>query len=71
VSAGVLNGRQATCYVGCKDDLINAGANYQEAPVVVDRNLVTAPHYRDNAVWMKATLAQYEKLNQRQAAGVS
>ncbi len=71
VSAGVLNGRQATCYVGCKDDLINAGANYQDAPVVVDHNLVTAPHYRDNAAWMKATLTQYEKLTQAEPAGVA
>ncbi|PSO59809.1 MAG: peptidase C56 [Cyanobacteria bacterium QS_7_48_42] len=71
VSAGIVKGRQATCYPGCKDDLINAGANYQNASVIVDRNLVTAPHYKQNAVWMKETLAQYEKLSQFQPAAAA
>jgi len=49
--------------VGCKDDLSNAGAEYINEPVVIDRNIVTSPHFRDNAVWMKETLAQYELIN--------
>ncbi len=56
MSAGIVRGRDVTCYPGCKDDLINAGGNWIEAPVVVDKNLVTAPHFRDNAAWMRATL---------------
>ena len=56
ISAGIMKGKKATCYKGCKDDLINAGAVYLDQPVVVDGNIVTAPHFRDNAVWMKATL---------------
>jgi PfpI family intracellular protease len=63
ISAGIVRGRKMTCYPGCKDDLINAGADYLNVQVVVDRNIVTAPHFRDNAVWMKETLAQYELLN--------
>lgn len=62
VSSGIVKGRRMTSYVGCKDDLINAGADYVETSVVVDRNIVTAAHYRDNAAWMKETLAQYERL---------
>lgn len=61
VSAGVLRGRNATSYVGCKDDLVNAGANWIEAPVVVDKNIITSPHYRDNAVWMRETIDAYNK----------
>lgn len=56
VSAGIMKGKKATCYKGCKDDLINAGAEYLDEPVVVDGNLVTAQHFRDNPAWMKATL---------------
>ncbi len=56
ISAGIMKGKKATCYKGCKDDLINAGAVYLDQPVVVDGNIVTAPHFRDNAAWMKATL---------------
>lgn len=60
VSAGVLRGRKATSYVGCKDDLVNAGAEWIDAPVVVDGNIVTSPHYRDNAVWISETLKAYD-----------
>lgn len=63
ISAGIVKGRKMTCYVGCKDDLTNAGAEYINEPVVIDRNIVTSPHFRDNAVWMKETLAQYELIN--------
>lgn len=56
VSAGVLKGRRATCYKGCKDDIINAGATWLDQPVVVDGNLVTSPHFRDNAAWMRETI---------------
>ncbi len=41
-SAGILTGRRATCFFAIKDDLINAGAHYQDAEVVVDRNLITS-----------------------------
>ena len=56
VSAGILKGRRATSYKGCKDDLVNAGAVYVDDGVVVDGRLVTAQHFRDNAAWMRETL---------------
>ncbi len=62
-SAGIVRGRRLTCYPGCKDDLINAGALYEAAPTITDRNLVTAPHFRNNAEWMRATLDAYAELN--------
>jgi protease I len=62
ISAGIVRGRRLTCYPGCADDLINAGALYEEAPVVVDRNIVTAPHFRNNPEWLRATLETYERL---------
>jgi protease I len=41
-SAGILKGRKATCFFAIKDDVINAGAHYEDAEVVQDRNLVTS-----------------------------
>jgi protease I len=41
-SAGILRGRNATCFVAIKDDLINAGAKYVDEEVVVDGNLITS-----------------------------
>jgi len=59
VSAGIMKGKKATSYKGCKDDLINAGATYLDKAVVVDGKLVTAQHFRDNPAWMKETLSLF------------
>lgn len=42
VSAGVLDGRTATCVSAIKDDVTNAGATYVDREVVVDGNLITS-----------------------------
>ena len=63
ISAGIVRGKKMTIYVGCKDDLINAGADYQNVSTISDGNIVTAPHFRDNAAWMKETLRVYYQLN--------
>jgi protease I len=42
ISAGVMKGRRATCVPAIKDDVINAGADYVDQPVVVDGNLITS-----------------------------
>ena len=42
VSAGILEGRKATCVVNIKDDLENAGATYLDEEVVIDGNLITS-----------------------------
>jgi protease I len=41
-SAGMLKGRRATCFFAIKDDVVNAGARYEDAEVLVDGNLVTS-----------------------------
>lgn len=63
ISAGIVKGKNMTTYVGCKDDLINAGANYHNVSVITDGNIITAPHFRDNAVWIKETLKAYYNIN--------
>ncbi len=42
ISAGVITGRNLTCYQGIKDDLKAAGANYSDREVVVDGKLITS-----------------------------
>ncbi len=42
ISAGVYHGVRVTGSPGIKDDLINAGALWEDAPVVVDRHFVSS-----------------------------
>lgn len=42
VSAGVLKGKSCTSFFAIKDDCVNAGANYLDKEVVVDKNLITS-----------------------------
>lgn len=42
ISAGVIKGRKATCWIGIRDDVIAAGAQYEDSEVVVDGNLVSS-----------------------------
>jgi protease I len=42
IEAGVVRGKNATCFKSVATDLINAGAIYHDRPVVVDNNLITS-----------------------------
>lgn len=42
ISAGVCRGLRMTGSLGIKDDLINAGAHWEDATVVIDHNIVTS-----------------------------
>ncbi|MEN6386855.1 MAG: type 1 glutamine amidotransferase domain-containing protein [Phycisphaerales bacterium] len=42
ISAGIVKGRNMTCFSSIKDDCINAGAKYTDKEVVVDGNLITS-----------------------------
>ena len=42
ISAKVYGGVRVTGSLGIKDDLINAGAIWEDAPVIVDRNFVSS-----------------------------
>jgi protease I len=60
ISAGILRGRRATCVSAIKDDLINAGADYVDEAVVVDRNLVTSRTPADLPYFLPAMLKVLE-----------
>ena len=56
-AGGMLKGRHATSFFAIKDDVINAGAHWQDAEVVVDRNLVTSRKPEDLPAFSKACLS--------------
>ncbi len=62
ISAGITRGRKMTGYWSIEADLRNSGADYRhKAPVVVDGNLITSPHYNNNGDFMKAVIAYFEQ----------
>lgn len=56
VSAGLLRGRRATCYMSVADELRQAGALYEDREVVVDANLVTSRQPADLPAFMRETM---------------
>lgn len=61
ISAGIVKGKKVTGYIAISDDLKNAGATYLEADVVIDGNLITSPHYKNNGDFMKAVITTLGK----------
>ncbi len=56
ISAGVYGGIRVTGSLGIKDDLINAGAIFEDSPVVVDRHFVSSRMPDDLPMFMAAVL---------------
>jgi protease I len=61
VSAGVLRGRKATSFFSIKDDLKAAGADWQDAEVVVDGNLITSRKPDDLPAFCRTIVAALGK----------
>ena len=58
-SAGsLLKGRKATSFFAIKDDVVNAGAHWVDAEVVVDKNLVTSRKPEDLPAFLRACIAR-------------
>jgi len=55
-AGGMLKGRKATSFFAIKDDVINAGAQWVDAEVVVDGNLVTSRKPEDLPAFCKASI---------------
>jgi deglycase len=56
VSAGIVEGRRVTSYPAIADDLRNAGAEWEDAEVVVDGNLISSRKPDDLPAFMRATI---------------
>jgi protease I len=60
ISAGVYRGVRVTGSPGIKDDLVNAGAIWEDAAVVVDRQSVSSRRPSDLPEFMAAVVAWLE-----------
>ena len=56
ISAGIVRGRRLTSTVGIRDDVVNAGAEWVDAPAVIDGNIVSARVPKDLPAFGKAML---------------
>ena len=56
ISAGLLQGRHATCYKSVAGELKKAGALYEDREVIVDANLVTSRQPDDLPAFMRETM---------------
>jgi protease I len=63
-----LKGKKATCFFAIKDDVINAGADYVDAAVIRDGNLVTSRKPDDLPVFMTTI---FEVLTQAKSSKAS
>ena len=57
ISAGVYQGVRVTGSPGIKDDLVNAGATFEDASVVVDRHFISSRRPDDLPDFCKAIIA--------------
>jgi protease I len=57
ISAGIVRGKRATCYYSIRDDLKNAGADYVDAEVVRDGNLITSRQPADLPAFCREIIA--------------
>jgi protease I len=56
VEAGVAKGREVTSWPSVKTDLVNAGAQWKDAPVVIDGNLITSRKPDDIPAFTEAVI---------------
>ena len=63
ISANVTKGRKISGYYSIRDDISNSGAEYVDAPYVIDDPIVSSPHYNHMGAWVKAALDLYYKKN--------
>lgn len=60
ISAGIYDGVRVTGSPGIKDDLVNAGAIFEDAAVVVDRNSVSSRRPDDLPDFCRALIAMMQ-----------
>jgi len=68
IETGIVKGRQMTSYPSLKTDLVNAGANWQDKEVVVDKGLVTSRSPKDLPAFNKKLVEEIrEGIHERAA----
>ncbi len=65
ISARLARGRKISGYYSIKDDIENAGAIYIDAPFVIDRNIISSPHYKHSGPWMREAIKLFYEKNRQ------
>jgi protease I len=60
IEAGLVQGRKATSYKSIKTDMINAGARWEDSPMVRDGNVITSRNPGDLDVFCTAIIEAVE-----------
>jgi protease I len=60
VSAGLAKDLKMTCFSSIKEDMINAGADYVDQPVVKDKNIITSRFPADLPAFCREIIATLE-----------
>lgn len=63
ISAGIVRGRKLTSWHTIQDDISNAGAEWTDREVVVDRNLVTSRSPKDLPAFNREMLALFSRVH--------
>ncbi len=61
ISAGIVRGRRLTSTVGIRDDVVNAGAEWVDAPVVRDGNLISSRVPKDLPAFGEALVGWFDE----------
>lgn len=61
IETGALNGRNMTSYASIKTDLVNAGVNWEDSEVVVDKGLVTSRSPKDIPAFNKKMIEEFSE----------
>lgn len=61
ISAGAIKGKHATCYRTVKQELIEAGAIYEDKEVIVDGNLITSRQPSDLPYFIREILKKLKE----------
>lgn len=59
ISSRVVNGRRISGYYSIKDDINNVGGIYVNDPVVIDKNIISSPHYDHMGIWMETVIKSF------------
>lgn len=62
ISAGIIRGRRATSFSAIRDDMVNAGCDFEDAPIVVDGNLISSRHPGDLGPWLRGIIDALQKI---------
>lgn len=60
ISADILRGRKVAGYYSIEPDIVNAGAEYPKEDVCIDKNIVSAKHYKDMGEWLRKGFTHHE-----------